>query len=83
MTKGTEVTIHLDRLHQVHRSGNRWALRRQTINGMDLLEAWNGTLSTLRRRLDERGIVPSRAAEELLRNLSEDTGFRDRSDVTV
>lgn len=73
-------SIPLDRLHVVHRDGDRWLLQKKTPEGALDLERWQGPVASLRKRLEKFGIVPDRRAEELIGNLGEASGFRDRSE---
>lgn len=75
----TEITIELDRVHRAVRSADRWALmKRQPDGSHDSIAVWSGGRRSLFHRLEELGIVPSRAAEEQLATLAESVGFRDR-----
>lgn len=74
-----DVIIPLDRLHRAIRSADRWAVQRfQPDKSWDMIEAWQGGRRSLLQWCEKNNVHPTREAEQMLDNLSEGTGFKDR-----
>lgn len=80
----TRYMIPLDRKHMAIREGGQWTLAEKDPDRVYRgVETWVGNRRSLHPRLEQRGIVPSRQAEELLAQLSEQPSFREDEPLKV
>lgn len=70
--------IDLDKRHVALRAGQQWWIYRRRPDGwLEKLDSWTGGRRTIFARLEQHGIEPTLAAEQLLDGLTEGATFRE------